>query len=97
MPRAVYDASINQLKRLLLMICISFLPASLSILSQIVLTYVGHAVVQDVQGSEQLERRLYIRLFLAALEDLCGSYRESWSVTGPRTSRHGVEVWDHCS
>jgi hypothetical protein len=80
-PRAVYDASINQLKRLLLMFRISFQTASLSILSQTVLIYVGHAVVQDAQSSEQLERRLYIRLCLAALEDLYGSYRESWSVT----------------
>lgn len=80
-PRAVYDASINQLKRLLLLFRISFQTASLSILSQTVLIYVGHAVVQDAQSSEQLERRLYIRLCLAALEDLYGSYRESWSVT----------------
>jgi len=80
-PRAVYAASINQLKRLLLTFRLSFKTASLSILSQTVLIYVCNAVVREAHNSNQSEWRFYLRLCLAASEDLYGCYRESWCVT----------------
>jgi len=80
-PRAIYAASINQLKRLLLIFRTSFEQASLSLLSQTVLVYVCNAVIREAQNSDQVEWRFYLRLCLAAEEDLYGSYRESWFVT----------------
>ncbi|KAH8125656.1 hypothetical protein LI328DRAFT_151772 [Trichoderma asperelloides] len=79
-PKAIYSASISQLKRLLLHFRLSFKTASLSILSQTVLIYVSNAVIQESQHSNLPEWSFYLRLCLAALEDLYGSYRESWSV-----------------
>ncbi|KAI5465268.1 hypothetical protein BGZ63DRAFT_450210 [Mariannaea sp. PMI_226] len=80
-PRAIYTASINQLKRLLVFFRLSFKMASLSILSQTVLIYVFNAVVREAHRSDQLEWHFYLQVCLAALEDLYGCYRESWSVT----------------
>lgn len=78
---AIYAASINQLKRLFLIFRLSFKTASLSILSQTVLIYVCNAVIQEAQNSNLSEWNFYLRLCVAALEDLYGCYRESWSVT----------------
>jgi hypothetical protein len=79
-PRAVYAASINQLKRLLLAFRISFPMAHYSILSQIVLIYVGNAVLLQEEGKEQSECQFYLRVCFAGLEDLYGSYRQVWGV-----------------
>lgn len=80
-PKAIYAASINQLKRLLLIFRLSFKTASASILSQTVLIYVCNAMLQEARSSDKVEWRFYLRLCLAALEDLYACYRESWSVT----------------
>jgi polyhydroxyalkanoate synthesis regulator phasin len=79
--RAIYAASINQLKRLCLAFRMSFQTASLSILSQTVLVYVANSVLVTAEENEKAESHFYLRLCLAALEDLYGSYREAWSVT----------------
>lgn len=79
--RAIYTASINQLKRLCLAFRMTFQTASLSILSQTVLVYVANSVLVAAEHHEKAEWHFYLRMCLAALEDLYGSYRESWSVT----------------
>src|SRR5687767_8816782 len=79
-PQAIYVASANQLKRLLIAFRLSFQPAWFSILTHTVLIYVGNAVLQEVYKGEQTDWQFYLRLCLAALEDLYGSYREAWSI-----------------
>lgn len=79
-PRAIYAASVNQLKRLLLAFRLSFPTASCSILSQTVLIYVGNAVLLAAEETEQSESQFYLRICLAGLEDLYGSYRQAWGV-----------------
>ncbi|KAK0384054.1 hypothetical protein NLU13_8143 [Sarocladium strictum] len=77
-PRAIYTASVNQLKRLLLAFRLSFKPASISLLPQTVYIYVANAVLSAVEESEEPEWQFYLRVCLAGLEDIYGSYRLAW-------------------
>ncbi|KAL9481005.1 hypothetical protein ACSS6W_005791 [Trichoderma asperelloides] len=73
-PESAYAGSINQLKRLLLVYRLNFKTATLSVLWQTGLVYVANAMVRDTRESSN-ERRYYIFLCLAGLEDLSVNFR----------------------
>lgn len=79
-PQAIHTASMNQLRRLLLAFRFSFEIASLSMLSQTVLIYVANDVLLASDDVEQLDWQFYLRVCFAGLEDLYGSYRQTWGV-----------------
>jgi hypothetical protein len=79
-PRAIYSASVNQLKRLLLAYRTFFQTATISILLQTVLIYVGNAALLAADEMEQPECQFYLRVCLAGLKDLYGSYRQAWGM-----------------
>lgn len=76
---AVYAASVNQLKRLLLIYRLSFKTAMLSVLWQTALIYVANAMMRE-GNSNGAEWRFYLELCVAGLEDLSASFRVFKSV-----------------
>ncbi|KAH6884449.1 hypothetical protein B0T10DRAFT_410007 [Thelonectria olida] len=69
-----YAASINQLKRLLLLYKLNFRTATLSVHWQTSIVYVANAIVREA-GATSVEWRYYLYLCIAGLEDLYGSFR----------------------
>ncbi|KAI9166379.1 hypothetical protein HJFPF1_02479 [Paramyrothecium foliicola] len=77
-PRAVYSASIQQLKRLLLCYRLKFHLERLSVLWQTCLIYVANAAIHgtgDKDEDDPEELHVFLNLCLASLEDLFSSYR----------------------
>ncbi|KAM0549153.1 hypothetical protein ACHAPJ_009608 [Fusarium lateritium] len=68
-PEAAYGASVNQLKRLLLIYRLNFETAMLSVLWQTGLIYVANAMMREVKTNSN-EWRYYLHLCMAGLEDL---------------------------
>ncbi|KAK2033539.1 hypothetical protein LX32DRAFT_553579, partial [Colletotrichum zoysiae] len=88
-PEAVYAASVEQLKRLLLLYRLRYRHASLSVLWQTAVIYVANAMIREagvaaqdpeVPPGEQ-ERAFYLDLCLAGLEDLYVSFPVFGSIT----------------
>ena len=74
-PQAAYDASIGQMKRLLLSHRTDMGPEVLSIFWQSCVIYVSNAVIHG--GDDQQERQFYVNLGLTGLQELYLSYRVS--------------------
>ncbi|KAM0340580.1 hypothetical protein ACHAPU_010417 [Fusarium lateritium] len=74
-PQTVYDASIRQMKRLLLSHRSEMGPETLSIFWQSCVIYVANAVIHG--GDDQQERQFFVQLCLAGLQELFLSYRVS--------------------
>ncbi|KAJ4320121.1 hypothetical protein N0V84_006008 [Fusarium piperis] len=72
-PKAAYSASVNQLKRLLLMYRLNFTTAMFSVIWHTGLVYVANAMMREVK-SDRNEWRYYLHLCMAGLEDLYGSF-----------------------
>ncbi|KAK5999162.1 Notoamide biosynthesis transcriptional activator notL'-like protein [Cladobotryum mycophilum] len=71
---AAYSASVNQLKRLLLLYRLHCKRATLCILWQTGLIYVANAMMREA-GTPGTEWRFYLNLCLAGFEDLYSCYR----------------------
>ncbi|KAJ4269676.1 hypothetical protein NW762_001344 [Fusarium torreyae] len=78
-PEAAYRASVNQLKRLLLIYRLNFEAGMLSVVWQTGLIYVANAVMREVKTSSN-EWRYYLNLCMAGLEDLYVSFRVFGSI-----------------
>ncbi|KAJ4211347.1 hypothetical protein NW759_012548 [Fusarium solani] len=78
-PEAAYLASVNQLKRLLLMYRLNFRTAMFSVVWQTALIYVANAMMREVKTGSN-EWRYYLHLCMAGLEDLYASYRVFGSI-----------------
>ncbi|KAF4954607.1 hypothetical protein FSARC_12047 [Fusarium sarcochroum] len=78
-PEAAYGASVNQLKRLLLIYRLNFETAMLSVLWQTGLIYVANAMMREVKTNSN-EWRYYLHLCMAGLEDLYVSFRVFGSI-----------------
>ncbi|KAF5023169.1 hypothetical protein F66182_4773 [Fusarium sp. NRRL 66182] len=78
-PEAAYRASVNQLKRLLLIYRLNFETAMLSVLWQTALIYVANAMMREVKTNNN-EWRYYLYLCMAGLEDLYVSFRVFGSI-----------------
>ncbi|KAI8673520.1 Zn(2)-C6 fungal-type domain-containing protein [Fusarium keratoplasticum] len=78
-PEAAYLASVNQLKRLLLMYRLNFRTAMFSVVWQTGLIYVANAMMREVKSNSN-EWRYYLYLCMAGLEDLYASYRVFGSI-----------------
>ena len=74
-PQTVYQASIEQMKRLLLSHRSDMGPEVLSIFWQSCVIYVANAVIHS--GDDQHERQFYVNLCLIGLQELYLSYRIS--------------------
>ncbi|KAJ4002792.1 hypothetical protein NW766_012724 [Fusarium irregulare] len=74
-PQTVYQASIEQMKRLLLSHRSDMGPEVLSIFWQSCVIYVANAVIHS--GDDQNERQFYVNLCLIGLQELYLSYRIS--------------------
>jgi hypothetical protein len=77
-PQTAYDASIGQLKRLLLSHRSDMGPEVLSIFWQSCVIYVSNAVIHS--GDDQQERQFYVNLGLTGLQELYLSYRVSGKI-----------------
>ncbi|KAE9573484.1 hypothetical protein CGMCC3_g10364 [Colletotrichum fructicola] len=86
-PKAVYAASVNQLKRLCLLFRLRYKKARFSGLWQTAVIYVANAMMQEAtQSNVQHERpgrewRFYLDLCLAGLTDLCVSFSTSGAIS----------------
>ncbi|KAM0420645.1 hypothetical protein ACHAPT_011561 [Fusarium lateritium] len=78
-PEAAYLASVNQLKRLLLLYRLNFTTAMFSVIWQTGLIYVANAIMREVKTSSN-EWRYYLHLCMAGLEDLYASFRVFGSI-----------------
>ncbi|RSM00867.1 hypothetical protein CDV31_011620 [Fusarium ambrosium] len=78
-PEAAYLASVNQLKRLLLMYRLNFRTAMFSVVWQTALIYVANAMMRELKTSSN-EWRYYLHLCMAGLEDLYASFRVFGSI-----------------
>ncbi|KAL6895008.1 hypothetical protein GGI43DRAFT_386147 [Trichoderma evansii] len=95
-PEAIYAASMNQLKRLLLTFRENFKSAAYSIFWQTSLIYVANAMFSEAKGGSP-EWRFYLELCLAGMEDLYGSFRMSKAVVQSLLSmalREGIFSYD---
>jgi len=77
-PQTAYDASIGQMKRLLLSHRSDMGPEVLSIFWQSCVIYVSNAVIHS--GDDQQERQFYVNLGLTGLQELYLSYRVSGQI-----------------
>jgi hypothetical protein len=77
--KGVYAASVNQLKRLLLLYKMNFNTATFSVIWQTSIVYVANAMVHEA-GTDSTEWRYYLYLCIAGLEDLYGSFRVFGSI-----------------
>lgn len=77
-PQSVYNASIRQLKRLLLSHRLETGPEMLSIFWQTCIIYVANAVIHGEDDQE--ERQFFVHLSLARLQELFPSYPISGTV-----------------
>ncbi|PNP39192.1 hypothetical protein TGAMA5MH_08869 [Trichoderma gamsii] len=75
-PEAIYAASMNQLKRLVLTFRENFKNAAYSVFWQTSLIYLANAMVSEAKSGGP-EWRFYLELCLAGMEDLYGSFRIS--------------------
>lgn len=73
-PKAAYAASINQLKRLMLLARIYFPMNSCSAMGKTGLLYVANAMMAEV-SSQDLSWQFYLRLCFVGFEDLHESFR----------------------
>ncbi|EQB50464.1 hypothetical protein CGLO_10082 [Colletotrichum gloeosporioides Cg-14] len=86
-PKAVYAASVNQLKRLCLLFRLRYKKARFSGLWQTAVIYVANAMMQEAaQSKPQHQRpgrewRFYLDLCLAGLTDLCVSFSTSGAIS----------------
>ncbi|KAK2753011.1 fungal specific transcription factor domain-containing protein [Colletotrichum kahawae] len=86
-PKAVYAASVNQLKRLCLLFRLRYKKARFSGLWQTAVIYVANAMMQEatqsnIQHQEPgREWRFYLDLCLAGLTDLCVSFSTSGAIS----------------
>jgi len=89
-PEAVYTASVEQLKRLLLLYRLRYRHAGLSVLWQTAIIYVANAMIreagvaaQDPDASPPSEQEwgFYLDLCLVGLQDLCVSFRAFGFIT----------------
>ncbi|KAL3300258.1 nitrate assimilation regulatory protein nirA [Colletotrichum asianum] len=86
-PRAVYAASVNQLKRLCLLFRLHYKKARFSGLWQTAVIYVANAMMQEAaqsniqHGRPGREWRFYLDLCLAGLTDLCVSFSTSGAIS----------------
>ncbi|KAF4986939.1 hypothetical protein FGRMN_10611 [Fusarium graminum] len=74
-PQTVYNASIRQMKRLLLSHRSEMGPEALSIFWQSCVIYVANAVIHG--GDDQDERQFFVQLCLSGMQELFLSYRVS--------------------
>ncbi|KAH8892668.1 hypothetical protein GQ53DRAFT_793908 [Thozetella sp. PMI_491] len=87
-PQAIYTASVNQLKRLLLIYRLKYKPSTLSVFWHTSAMYTANAVVNDARTAPPMKRvggspewHFYFDLCIAALEDLSASYPAFCSAT----------------
>lgn len=73
-PKAAYAASINQLKRLMLLARIYFPMNSCSAMGKTSLVYVANAMMAEV-SSQDLSWQFYLRLCFVGFEDLHETFR----------------------
>jgi hypothetical protein len=95
-PEAIYAASMNQLKRLVLAFRESFTNATHSVFWQTSLIYLANAMVSEARSGDP-EWRFYVELCLAGMEDLHGSFRISKVVVQSllsMTLREGIFSYD---